>query len=74
MKAGIPRSPVDSSSIRSVGYDAGNRTLAVEFKSGSLYHYHEVPADTYDDLRQAESAGRFVNQHVKDKFTAERQS
>lgn len=56
---------VSSSTIQSIGYDAETMTLAVCFVQGTEYHYHGVPADVVEQLRLAPSAGRFLNEHVK---------
>lgn len=40
--------PVDwSSNITGVGYDEATRTLAVEYVSGALYHYHDVDPEVW---------------------------
>lgn len=57
--------PCESSQVKSHGYDAATRTLAVEFKSGVVYHYHDVPATTYDDMKAAKSVGSFIGKSIK---------
>lgn len=37
------RTPVGSSSLTSVGYDADNLILEVEFRNGKIYQYLGVP-------------------------------
>jgi hypothetical protein len=49
--------PVKSSHIESVGYDAASKTMAVKFKSGGLYHYHDVSSAHHAELMSAESIG-----------------
>ncbi|HKY34711.1 MAG TPA: KTSC domain-containing protein [Polyangiaceae bacterium] len=66
------RQVVDSQSLRSIGYDKRTRTLEVEFKSGSLYRYANVPLAVWSDLLQAQSKGRFFQQHVRDHFPTTR--
>jgi hypothetical protein len=47
----IPRQQVTgSSTIRSVGHDAGSGHLDVEFHSGAVYRYAGVPADVHTQL------------------------
>lgn len=65
MQPTITMQPVDSSQIESIGHDPATGTLAVKFKSGGLYHYHDVPASKYADLLKAESVGKFLHAHVK---------
>ncbi len=60
--------PVHSTSIKSVGYDAASKTLAIEFQSGKLYYYFEVPADLYKDFRNTPSLGIFFQDHIREQF------
>lgn len=59
------RTPVSSSSIRSVGYDEGERTLEIEFHSGGIYEYDDVSEEAYRELLQADSRGRYFHDHVR---------
>ena len=51
--------------MRSVGYSTSSRTLEVEFVSGSVYQYFDVPQPTYAGLLAAPSIGNFVNTQIK---------
>lgn len=62
------RLPVDSSALRSVGYDTKARILEIEFINGSVYDYYDVPPETYQELCEADSMGAFVNFHIKPRF------
>jgi len=60
------RTAVDSSQIKSIGYDEGTQTLDVEFRySGSVYTYSDVPKSVYDEMMASESVGKFFNAKVK---------
>ena len=59
---------VDSSSLRSVGYDAATLTLEVEFRNGSVYRYVNVPTELWASFRRAPSMGKFFQEHVRDQF------
>ncbi|HYH79977.1 MAG TPA: KTSC domain-containing protein [Longimicrobium sp.] len=59
------REPVDSSSLNSVGYDAGKRLLEVEFRNGGVYRYLDVPPDEFEALKDADSVGRHLNREIK---------
>ena len=50
------RRPVTSSNVSSIGWD--NETMEVEFVSGHIYEYHEVPESAYQALLGAESIGK----------------
>lgn len=60
----IHMTPVTSSQIKAIGYDAASQTLAVEFNSG-LYHYYGVPAETHENLMKAESKNAYVQRVIK---------
>jgi hypothetical protein len=64
----MKRAPVSSSSIASVGYEAGLATLEVEFASGAVYRYFAVPAAVHVQLMSAPSKGAFLNRFVRDVF------
>jgi hypothetical protein len=66
------RQVVDSSSLRSIGYDRETETLEVEFHSGGIYRYNGVPFDTWWAFRQSESKGKFFQERVRDHFTTAR--
>ncbi|NCC04470.1 MAG: KTSC domain-containing protein [Proteobacteria bacterium] len=53
------RIAVVSSSIAAVGYDHDSMTLEVEFLTGSVYQYFDVPEVEFDQLLSAESVGRY---------------
>jgi hypothetical protein len=59
---------VDSSSLRSIGYDAPSLTLEVEFRNGTVYRYVNVPTKLWASFRAAPSKGRFFQDHVRDQF------
>jgi hypothetical protein len=62
------RNHVSSSAISSVGYDESSSVLEVEFRSGDVYDYLEVPPKVYRDLLKAPSKGSFVSRRVRDRY------
>lgn len=64
----MKRTPTDSSSVAAVGYDAKSKTLEVEFTSGSVYRYFDVPESEYRGLLGADSVGRYLNQSIKSTY------
>jgi hypothetical protein len=66
------RKPVESSAISSVGYDARSAVLEVEFSSGAVYDYFDVPRPVYESLMKASSKGRFVSRRIRDRYPFER--
>jgi hypothetical protein len=61
----IIRTPVVSSNIAAIGYDADTETLEVEFVSGALYRYQGVPADAYQALMNAKSIGSHFSARIR---------
>ena len=65
----MKRTPVQSSVIKSLGYDEATSRLEVEFvREGDVYEYRMVPASTYRELMQAESLGAYFDLHVRHTF------
>ncbi|TDL96913.1 KTSC domain-containing protein [Stutzerimonas stutzeri ATCC 17588 = LMG 11199] len=61
----MKRVVVNSSSLRSLGYDPEQQVLEVEFGSGALYRYEAVPPEAVQALLDADSLGRHFNQVFK---------
>jgi hypothetical protein len=64
----MKRDPVSSSTIVSAGYDAKAEILEVEFTSGTVYQYYNVPLSIYEAFRAAPSAGQFLAYQIKNAF------
>ncbi len=62
------RKPVNSSNIRSIGYDPQSATLEVEFSSAEIYQYFNVPKYLYQNLISASSNGQFLNDYIKYRY------
>lgn len=62
------REPVDSSTMKSVGYEATSQMLEIEFDSGAVYQYLGVPARIHEELLRAESKGRYFNSEIRDVY------
>ncbi|MFA6514783.1 MAG: KTSC domain-containing protein [Candidatus Paceibacterota bacterium] len=60
----MERIQVNSSNIISIGYDKQSSILEVEFSSGSIYQYFDVPEHLYNELMQASSLGGFLNDNI----------
>ncbi|MEK7651401.1 MAG: KTSC domain-containing protein [Patescibacteria group bacterium] len=60
----MQRTPVSSTNISSIGYDPQSATLEVEFTSGDVYQYFNVPERLYDGLLKAASPGQFLNINI----------
>jgi len=70
----IQRKPVDSSNIASVGHSSFTKTLEVQFHSGSVYQYFQVPTKVYQEFKSADSLGKYLSKNIKGKFPFDRSS
>lgn len=61
----MERTPVTSTTMSSVGYDPEESTLEIEFTTGEIYQYHDVPLEIYEGLLNAPSLGRYFNFVIK---------
>src|SRR4051812_41685403 len=71
-EADVYRRPVDSTLIRSVGYDLPGSVLEVELVDGHVYEYYDVALTIYSELMAAESPGSYFNDHIKDMYAYSR--
>jgi hypothetical protein len=61
--------PVQSSVLAAVAY--APTQLWIEFRTGQIYRYRDVPVSIYQQLLAADSKGRFFNARVRDLFPNE---
>jgi hypothetical protein len=61
----MQRIPVTSSTILSVGFEAASSTLEVEFKSGQIYQYFDVPQGVYEAFIGSASLGQYLAANIK---------
>ena len=68
---GSSPTPVPSSVLASMRFSA-DRILELEFRSGALYRYFQVPPAVFEAFLAAESKGRYFNRHIRDRFPYQR--
>lgn len=56
---------VTSSNVEAVTYDSLAMTVAVKFLGGSIYTYDGVGEQTYSNLANSPSVGRYLNEAIK---------
>lgn len=61
----------DSTAIVSAGYDPAIAVLEIEFAGGGVYRYSLVPPRIWRELREAESAGRYFAEAIRDRYPEE---
>ncbi len=61
----MDRVPVTSTNIYSIGYDSQLAILEIEFTSGDIYQYFNVPKYLYHGLIDTSSKGSFLNDYIR---------
>jgi hypothetical protein len=61
----LPREHVNSTAVRSLGYDGDEWVLQVKYTNGKVYNYFRVPPGEYEALKKAPSKGEYVNYQIK---------
>lgn len=61
-------SSLRSSNLDAYDYDGAQRILHVRFRSGQVYSYRDVDAETARGLSEAESPGRYFIASIRDRF------
>ena len=65
----MERQPVESSLIRSVGYDLPSSILEIELvEPNRIYEFFDVPFSVYTELMDAESKGQYFNEFIRDMY------
>ena len=64
----IVRQPVHSHVLAAVGYSKRLHALEVEFISGAIYRYSNVPPQVYRDFLSAASKAQFYDANVRGHF------
>ena len=59
------RERVESEALSSVGYEPRRRVLEIEFHSGEIYRYFDVPPELHVGLMSADSIGHYFAQHIR---------
>ena len=68
----MERKKVNSSSIRTVGYDERGRVLEVEFNDGRVNQYTGVSPEVHRRLISAPSIVSYFRDNVEESFPAKR--
>jgi hypothetical protein len=64
----MERSPLESSSVASAGYDDATQVLEIEFKSGRIYQFTEVPRGVFDWLLRTPNKGSYVARMINGRY------
>lgn len=66
------REVVQSSSVRSLGYERTKQALEIEFHGGRVYRYLRVPPEIWSAFKRAPSKGQFFKNFIRDHFETTR--
>ncbi|TCZ88385.1 KTSC domain-containing protein [Lysobacter sp. N42] len=67
----MDRIPLESEALASVGYDPARHVLEVEFTSGRVYQYFDVPEHEVRRLLEAPSQGAYFSERLRDRYRYE---
>lgn len=62
------RTLIESSDIKSVGYDEFTHKLEIEFHRSGIYTYYDVTPTLFNSFMNAESKGNFLARVIKPFF------
>ena len=57
--------PVESSTVRYLGYNDKLQEAVVEFKNGSAYKYFDVSKEEFHNLKTSKSIGGYLASNIK---------
>ena len=61
--------PVNSTNILSIGYDKNSQMLEVEFNTGRVYRYSNVPPHVYAGLMKSRSHGKYLLTYISNNYS-----
>jgi KTSC domain len=68
----VERKKVNSTHVRSIGYDAKDQILEIEFFSGSIMQYSRVSSEIHRRLTASTSMKSFIEDNIHDSFSEKR--
>ena len=63
---------VISTNLKRVSYGEKTHDMLIQFQSGAVYQYRDVPGNISQGLLQADSPGTFFNKNVRNRYTYKR--
>jgi hypothetical protein len=68
----MERRKVNSSNIRSVGYDASSQTLEVELSDGTTWEYSRVPSEVQRRFMAAPTMISYYRDNIEEDYSRRR--
>lgn len=69
----MKRQHIESTTVKSIGYDPEKGMLQIEFATGRVYNYLDVAEQVHKDFLAAKSKGHFFHTKIKGEFYYERE-
>jgi len=63
---------VESKMLAAIAYNDDWHHLFLEFRSGDIYCYRNVPVGRYDELRVTDSKGKYCRRHILNRYPYQR--
>jgi len=64
--------PVDSTTLAGIAYDATSQVLYLEFRDQTAYRYFGVSSGVCNELLSAKSKGAYFNRAIRGRFSFQR--
>lgn len=61
-----------SAAIKEFDYDPEKKILKVTFNNNSTYHYNDVPAELFAEMKTTPSIGQFFNAKIREQYGCDR--
>lgn len=68
----MERKRVNSSNVRSIGYDEKSQTLEVELANGQVWQYGKVYPEVYRRFMAAPNPGSFFEDRIAEEYSGRR--
>lgn len=68
----MERQFVESSMIKSIGYDSNSSILEIEFNSGPVWQYFDFLESLWYEFESSESKGKFFHREIINKYSESR--
>ncbi len=61
-----------SKALRTAGFDADRRVLRLQFRTGGLYDYFDVPAEVFEELTTSLHPWTELGEHITNSYRYQR--
>ena len=68
----MERQFIESSIIKSIGYDPNSSTLEIEFNNDAVWQYFDFLEYLWYEFKSSESKGKFFHREIKNQYSESR--